>query len=85
VVLGDTPRDVLAAHAAGALAVGVAAAGYPAAALEQAGADLVLDSLALPELWYPRLSGLLAARQTLSAADTSVPAPAHSPGFVRPG
>ncbi|HOX42714.1 MAG TPA: haloacid dehalogenase-like hydrolase [Myxococcota bacterium] len=85
VVLGDTPRDVLAAHAAGALAVGVAAAGYPAAALVQAGADLVLDSLALPELWYPRVAELLAARQALGAAGNPDPAPAHSPGCVRPG
>lgn len=58
VVLGDTPRDVQAARAAGALAVGVAAANFDRAALEAAGADLVLDSLERPEEWLPRVEAL---------------------------
>ncbi|NMO91148.1 HAD family hydrolase [Actinomycetospora sp. TBRC 11914] len=48
VVVGDTPRDVEAAHAAGALAVGVATGAATAAELAAAGADHVAEDLADP-------------------------------------
>lgn len=48
VVVGDTARDVEAAHAAGALAVGVATGAATAAELEAAGADHVAEDLADP-------------------------------------
>jgi phosphoglycolate phosphatase len=48
VVVGDTPRDVEAAHAAGAVAVGVATGAATAAELEAAGADHVVADLADP-------------------------------------
>lgn len=44
-VVGDTPRDVDAAHAAGAIAVGVASGHFSASQLAEAGADHVLESL----------------------------------------
>lgn len=44
-VLGDTPKDVVAAHAANAVAVGVASGHYSEADLRKAGADYVLGSL----------------------------------------
>lgn len=49
-VLGDTPNDIAAAHAADAIAVGVASGRYSEAELREAGADHVLGSLveALP-------------------------------------
>jgi phosphoglycolate phosphatase-like HAD superfamily hydrolase len=45
VVVGDTPRDVQAAHAAGVRAVGVATGGYTVEELEAAGADFTVASL----------------------------------------
>lgn len=45
IVIGDTPRDIAAAHAAGAVAVAVATGRYDAAALRRAGADAVYDDL----------------------------------------
>jgi phosphoglycolate phosphatase len=44
-VVGDTPRDVDAAHGAGALAVAVATGRFSEDELRQAGADYVLGSL----------------------------------------
>jgi phosphoglycolate phosphatase len=44
-VLGDTPKDISAAHAAGAIGVGVASGHYNTAELQDAGADYVLGSL----------------------------------------
>jgi phosphoglycolate phosphatase len=44
-VLGDTPNDIAAAHAAQAIAVGVASGRYSEAELREAGADHVLGSL----------------------------------------
>jgi phosphoglycolate phosphatase len=44
-VVGDTPLDVTAAHAAGALGVGVASGHYTKEELRAAGADFVLGSL----------------------------------------
>jgi phosphoglycolate phosphatase-like HAD superfamily hydrolase len=51
VVVGDTPRDVDAAHGAGVRCVAVAAGPYDRDALAAAGADAVVDTLAeLPAL-----------------------------------
>jgi phosphoglycolate phosphatase-like HAD superfamily hydrolase len=49
-VVGDTPKDITAAHAAHAIGVGVASGHYSEGELRQAGADYVLGSLeeALP-------------------------------------
>ena len=44
-VVGDTPRDVEAAHGAGAFAVGVATGRYSEEELRETGADSVLGSL----------------------------------------
>jgi phosphoglycolate phosphatase-like HAD superfamily hydrolase len=44
-VLGDTPKDILAAHAAHAIGVGVASGHYGEEELGEAGADHVLGSL----------------------------------------
>jgi phosphoglycolate phosphatase len=44
-VVGDTPRDIDAAHAVGCTAIGVATGHYDAAALRAAGADHVLETL----------------------------------------
>jgi phosphoglycolate phosphatase len=44
-VVGDTPLDIEAARAAGAVAVGVASGHYSADQLREAGADYVLESL----------------------------------------
>jgi phosphoglycolate phosphatase len=44
-VIGDTPRDIEAAHAVGCSAIGVATGHYDAPALRQAGADHVLETL----------------------------------------
>ena len=47
-VVGDTPRDIEAAHAAGAVAVGVATGKYTVDDLRAAGADHVLPTLESP-------------------------------------
>ncbi len=44
-VIGDTPRDIDAAHAVGCTAIGVATGHYDAAALGEAGADDVIPTL----------------------------------------
>jgi phosphoglycolate phosphatase-like HAD superfamily hydrolase len=44
-VVGDTPRDVAAAHASGARAIGVATGAYDTDALTRAGADVVCRTL----------------------------------------
>jgi phosphoglycolate phosphatase len=44
-VIGDTPLDIEAAHAAGCTAVAVATGHYDGAALKDAGADHVLETL----------------------------------------
>jgi phosphoglycolate phosphatase len=48
VVVGDTPRDVEAAHAAGAVAVGVATGWSPSEELHAAGAEHVFEDLSDP-------------------------------------
>jgi phosphoglycolate phosphatase-like HAD superfamily hydrolase len=47
-VVGDTPLDIAAAHGAGAIGVGVASGHFTADQLEQAGADVVLETLREP-------------------------------------
>ena len=47
-VVGDTPLDIEAAHAAGCTAIGVATGKFDAAALREAGADDVLETLEEP-------------------------------------
>jgi phosphoglycolate phosphatase len=44
-VIGDTPRDIDAAHAAGCSAIAVATGHYDVAALREAGADHVVETL----------------------------------------
>lgn len=44
-IIGDTPRDIEVARAAGALGIGIATGHYSAAQLTSAGADLVLPDL----------------------------------------
>ncbi len=44
-VIGDTPRDIEAAHDAGAIAIGVATGSYTVAQLEAAGADQAYPTL----------------------------------------
>ena len=51
-VVGDTPRDIEAAHAAGAIAIGVATGSYTVVQLEAAGADQAYPSLTP---WYQSL------------------------------
>jgi phosphoglycolate phosphatase-like HAD superfamily hydrolase len=48
VVIGDTPKDVAAAHACGFACVGVATGRHTIHELAESGADLVLESLAQP-------------------------------------
>jgi len=47
-VIGDTPLDIQAAHAAGCTAIAVATGHYDRGALEEAGADHVLETLGEP-------------------------------------
>ena len=47
-VVGDTPKDMEAGKAAGAIAIGTATGNYDADALTEAGADHVLGSLREP-------------------------------------
>jgi len=45
-LIGDTPNDIRAARAIGAVSIAVATGGHPAAELQAAGADHVLEDLA---------------------------------------
>jgi phosphoglycolate phosphatase len=47
-VVGDTPLDIEAAHAVGCTAIAVATGHYDVAALQEAGADHVLETLESP-------------------------------------
>ncbi len=49
VIVGDTPKDIEAAHRNGALALCVATGSYDARALHAAGADHVFENLAEPD------------------------------------
>jgi phosphoglycolate phosphatase-like HAD superfamily hydrolase len=59
VVIGDTPKDVAAAHACGVPAIGVATGppAYTTAALRAAGADWVMETLEELPAWTARFSG----------------------------
>jgi len=59
-VVGDTPNDIAAAHAAGAIGIGVASGHSSKEELHRAGADYVLGSL-LEEL--PGVAEPVAARR----------------------
>ncbi len=50
IVVGDTPRDVEAAHAVGAECIAVATGSYDAASLQATGAALVVEDLLAPEV-----------------------------------
>lgn len=50
VVIGDTPHDVVAARAIGAVCVAVSTGGYEGAALEAAGASVVVSDLGSPDV-----------------------------------
>jgi phosphoglycolate phosphatase len=63
-VVGDTPRDVDAAHAVGAVAVGVATGKYTIEQLRAAGADYALATLESP---LPGVSELLAESRFAAA------------------
>ncbi len=52
-VIGDTPRDISAAHASGARAIGVATGSYSVEDLQLSGADVAVASL---DQWIDRLS-----------------------------
>jgi phosphoglycolate phosphatase len=67
-VVGDTPRDVGAAHAAGAIAVGVATGKYSVEELRSAGADHTLSTLEEPLPGVPGASGT--GQQTAHAVRT---------------
>lgn len=67
-VVGDTPRDVAAAHAAGATAVGVATGKYTVDDLRLAGADVVLPTLESP------LPGVPAAPPAATSSPATAPA-----------
>jgi phosphoglycolate phosphatase-like HAD superfamily hydrolase len=47
-VIGDTPRDIEAAHATGCTAIAVATGHYDVAALREAGADHVIETMEQP-------------------------------------
>jgi phosphoglycolate phosphatase-like HAD superfamily hydrolase len=53
-VIGDTPRDLAAAHACGAVAVAVASGAASADALRAASADVVFETLAELPAWLAR-------------------------------
>jgi phosphoglycolate phosphatase len=52
--VGDTPTDVAAAHAAGAVGVAVPTGPHPADELRAAGADVVLETLGNFPAWFAR-------------------------------
>jgi phosphoglycolate phosphatase-like HAD superfamily hydrolase len=51
IVIGDTPRDVAAAHACGVRAIGVATGRHSTRDLEEAGADVVMETLEELPAW----------------------------------
>lgn len=63
-IVGDSPRDVACARAAGIPVVAVATGVYSSQQLQEAGADLVLDSLKQHEEFFRFMEARLAARLT---------------------
>ncbi|NMP22829.1 HAD family hydrolase [Sulfobacillus harzensis] len=55
IVIGDTPRDVDAAHTAGFFCFGIATGRFDVAALQAAAADAVLESLAEPTPFFDQV------------------------------
>jgi phosphoglycolate phosphatase-like HAD superfamily hydrolase len=51
VIIGDTPRDVWAAHANDARCIAVLTGGVSRAALAESGADAIFDDMAAPGAW----------------------------------
>lgn len=72
IVVGDTPLDVEAAHAAGYAAVAVATGPYGVQELEAAGADAVLPQLAP---WQRAAEVLEAIAATVPVRDPALPSP----------
>jgi phosphoglycolate phosphatase-like HAD superfamily hydrolase len=54
IVIGDTPRDVAAAHACGAFAIAVATGPHDTTALAKCGADVVMETLDELPAWLAR-------------------------------
>ena len=63
ILIGDTPRDIQAAHATGCEFVGVATGPYSTETLEQAGARIVLTDLSRAESLWRAVTSLCMARQ----------------------
>jgi phosphoglycolate phosphatase len=63
ILIGDTPRDVQAAHATGCEFVGVATGPYSSQALEEAGARAVLRDLKRAEYLWRIVASLCNSRQ----------------------
>ena len=61
-IVGDTPKDVAAAHANGARCVAVATGGYSVSELRESGAEFVFEDLTRP--------GVLAATLDVAPADS---------------
>lgn len=59
VLIGDTPRDIAAAHAAGAKVLAVATGRYGILDLDEAGADAVLPDLSDPVVTLTTVTALL--------------------------
>lgn len=69
-VVGDTPRDIDAAHAAGAVGVGVATGKYSVDELRAAGADHVVATLETPLPGVAEELARLSANSSSGGADT---------------
>lgn len=57
VIIGDTPRDVICAQKAGMKSVAVTTGKFGRDELSKHNPDLIIESLANPEYWFPKLSG----------------------------
>jgi phosphoglycolate phosphatase-like HAD superfamily hydrolase len=73
-VVGDTPRDIAAAHAAGAVAIGVATGKYPVEALRAAGADHALPTLEHPLPGVPDAPGEARTDERVAGDPSALPA-----------
>lgn len=57
IVIGDTPRDIICGKKAGMKVVSVTTGKFDAEELAKHQPDVIIDSLAKPEQWFPRISG----------------------------